>query len=147
MNLIKDLNIEIGEDYKQAVCSCCGRSSKTGHGFIYKNGNAYAVYYVGWSDAHLDRKVSLAIAIGAWDDSSTPADRTCFGIDAYEGENEFLFKVIEPNNSPWAETDLLGKMTSREKALNHHLLQDAFVIAEAVIREHKAIRQYLSVAP
>lgn len=141
----RKFDLEIGENSKPSVCHCCGRESNVGHGFVYKDGDAYAVYYAGWASGHLDKKVSFAIAIGEWDDNSTPTDRTCFGLEAYEGEEEILFRVIEPEESPWADTDLLGKMISRKYALDHLLLKEVFVIAEHLVRNHNAIRQYLAI--
>lgn len=138
-------DIEIGENRKPSICSCCGRESSVGHGFVYKGGDAYAVYYAGWTPGHPDKKVSFAIALGKWDDNSTSADRTCFGIEVYEGKEEILFRVINPDESPWGNTDLLGEMLSRQDALDHPLLQEVFAITEKVIRGHDTIRQYLAI--
>jgi len=138
-------DIEIGENSNASVCHCCGRESCTGHGFVYKNGDAYAVYYAGWSNAHSEKKVSLALAIGEWDDDSTNKDRICFGLEAYEDKDEILFRVIEPEESPWPKTDLMGEMLPRKESLNHQLLKEVFVIAEEVLRNHTAIREYLRI--
>jgi hypothetical protein len=138
-------DIEIGEDCNASVCPCCVQKSCTGHGFIYKNDDAYAVYYAGWSNAHAEKKVSLALAIGKWDDDSNNKDRTCFGIEAYEGEDHILFRVIEPDESPWPRTDLMGAMLSRKESLNHPLLKEVFIIAEEVVRNHTAIKEYLGI--
>lgn len=144
MTITPKYDLEIGENCKPSVCHCCGRESYLGHGFIYKNGDAYAVYYVGWAPSHSDKKVSFAIAIGEWGDSSTSADRTCFGLEAYEGEQEILFRVIEPADSPWSNTGLLGKMISRQDALKHSLINNIFNIAEYVVRNHDSIQEYLN---
>ena len=103
------------------------------------------MYYVGWAVGHPDKSVSFALAFGEWDDESTTEDRTCFGLEAYEGEEKILFRVIEADESPWASTDLLGKMISRKDALDHPLLNKVFVIAEHVVRNHEAVRRYLGI--
>ncbi len=138
-------DIEIGENKNASVCHCCNKNSCVGHGFIYKNDDAYAVYYVGWSDAHFDKKVGVALAIGEWDDDSTTDDRTCFGIEASEGEDEIYFSVIEPSESPWSNTDLLGSMVTRDEGLSHPLLQEVFEITEKILRDHIALREYLAI--
>jgi len=137
--------IEIGENCKPSVCHCCGQKSNVGHGFIYKEEVAYAVYYVGWAAGHPDKTMSFALAIGEWDDESTIEDRICFGLEAYEEEKEILFRVIEAAESPWENTDLLGKMISLQEALKHHLLQEVFIIIEYIIRNHLAVRKYLAI--
>lgn len=137
-------DVEVGKNKNASTCHCCGKKSCVGHGFVYKNDDAYAVYYAGWSDAHLDKKVSIALAIGEWGDDSTIDDRTCFGIEASEGKNEILFRVIEPDESPWSNTDLLGPMLTRYQGLSHPLLKEVFVIAESVLRGHIALCEYLA---
>lgn len=140
------LKVEVGDNRKSSRCHCCGLESNVGHGFVYKNGDAYAVYYAAWSAEHPERQVSLALAIGEWGDDSSAADRTCFGLEAREGEDEILFRVIEPRESPWSRTDLLGEMLSRESALTDPLLKEAFVVAEHVVRSHPAISEYLGLS-
>ncbi|MCU7806157.1 MAG: hypothetical protein KZQ96_23535 [Candidatus Thiodiazotropha sp. (ex Lucinoma borealis)] len=139
-----DYEIEIGDNAHCSKCHCCGQESLIGNGFVYSNGDAYAVYYVGWSEAHPEKRVSFALAIGEWDDDSTSSNRICFGIEAYEGENEILCEVINPKDSPWPSTDLLGNMLTREDALKHPLLKEAFVILEKILCEHPAIISYLN---
>ena len=116
-----------------------------GHGFIYKGGDAYAIYYAGWPPGHSDKKVTFAVALGEWDDNSVSADRACFGLEVFEGRKQILFRVISSHESPWGNTDLLGEMLVREDALEHPLLPEVFVITEQVIRDHQAIRRYLAI--
>jgi hypothetical protein len=138
------LRLEIGEDEKGHTCECCGHPSSTGHGFVYRDDTAFAVYYAGWCEAHRDRGVTLAIAIGEWDEGSTVDQRTCFGIEAYEGQDEILFSVIDPELSPWPDTKLLGRMMRRDEALVNALLSDALAVAEEIVRGHPAIRRFLN---
>lgn len=140
---VPNFSLEVGENCKSSICHCCGRESYIGHGFIFKDGDAYAVYYAGWVPNHPEKKVSFAIAIGEWDDNSTAEDRTCFGLEVYEGKEEILFRAIEPADSPWNNTELLGKMISRDDALNSHLMREVFDIVEHIIRNHDCIKKYL----
>ncbi|WP_131177975.1 hypothetical protein [Phytopseudomonas dryadis] len=136
-------DVEVGENRNASLCRCCGNDSYVGHGFIYKDGNAYAVYYVGWSEEHFDKRVSIALAIGEWDDNSTAEDRTCFGVEVSEGKDEFLFRIMEPGEAPWSNTGLLGLMLSRDEALSHPLLKEVFFIVENILRDHVALHEYL----
>ena len=138
-------DIEIGENKNASICHCCGKNSCIGHGFVYKDDSAYAVYYVGWSEAHSDKKISIALAIGEWNEDSTVADHTCFGIEVYEAKDEILLRVIEPAQSPWANTALLGSMLAKQDSLSHPLLKEVFVIVECILRGHKALREYLGI--
>jgi hypothetical protein len=140
------LELELGEDEKISRCRCCGRESKTGHGFVYKDQQPFSVYYVGWSSAHKERGVTMAIAIGEWDDNATAEDRTCFGLEAYEAENKILFRFINPEESPWSQTELLGKMIYRGDASNHQLSNEVFAIAELIVNEHPSLKIFLGIS-
>jgi len=141
---VPEYSVEIGENSEPSTCYCCGQKSEIGHGFVYKDRDARAVYYAGWAANHSDKKITIALAVGEWSDDSTSADRTCFGLEAYEGDKDILFSVIDAENSPWTDTDLLGKMLSRKDALKHPLLKEVFVIAEHIVRNHNAINKYLN---
>ncbi|EMN80290.1 hypothetical protein [Leptospira interrogans] len=137
-------SIEVGENEKPSKCNCCGRESSIGHGFVYKDEIAYAVYYIGWANLHEEQKITFALAIGKWDDTSTSKDRQCFGFEAREKDERILFRAIDPDESPWAHTELLGGMFSRTENLVHPLLNEVFIIAEEIIRNHPAVREYLN---
>lgn len=135
--------IEVGENVRISKCDCCGAESRNGHGFVHSDGSARAVYYVGWTDKHRERGVAMAIAIGEWDDASTAQDRTGFGLVAHEEGERILFGFVGPDDSPWPRTELFGSMVDREAALAHPLSEEALLIAEAVVRSHPAVREFL----
>src|SRR5258708_3333470 len=111
-----DLSLEPGPQEDGTVCDCCGTQSTTVHGFVYKDGDAFSIYYAGWSSHHPEWGVTMAIATGEWSEGSGPADRVSIGVEARSTATEIQFTVINPEQSPWGETALFGKMLSREKA-------------------------------
>ena len=56
------LTFELGEEKEPTVCSCCGGVCHSAHGFIYRDGNAYAIYHATWSKSHPEAGVDIAIA-------------------------------------------------------------------------------------
>lgn len=144
-NTMIDYEIEVSEDEKTSTCHCCGKKSSVGHGFVYKKGSAHAIYGAEWSTTHSRNTVNFALAIGEWDDDGTPKDHTvCFGIKVFDDGGDASFQVIDPEESPWSDSDLMGPMLDRNESLRHPLLKDVFSIIEAVIRRHPSIRDYLS---
>ena len=139
-----DLSLELGEEEAGAICDCCGRRSRTVHGFVYRNGDAFAVYYAGWSPEHLDRGVTLAIATGEWAEGSGPADRVSIGLATYSKPAEIQCTVLDPEQSPWGETPLFGKMLPRVTALRSRSLKSTLEVAEVVTREDPRVRSVLS---
>ena len=144
-NTMIDYEIEVAEDEKTSSCHCCGKESSAGHGFVYKEGSAYAIYGAEWSTMHSRNTVNFALAIGEWDDDGTPKDHTvCFGIQVFDDGGDASFRVIDPEESPWSDSDLMGPMLGRNEGLRHPLLKEVFSIIEVVIRRHPSIRDYLS---
>jgi hypothetical protein len=137
--------LELGEDVSESSCHCCNEKSNTGHGFLYKNNDAYGVYYVGWAEAHEDRKITVALALGEWGDDATSQDRICFGLELYEEDDQLDFHVIDPEESPWDKTELLGEMLSRELTLNHQMISEIYELVEFIARNHPAVKSYLHI--
>jgi hypothetical protein len=139
MNENTMFEIEVGEDATQTRCECCNGESATGHGFVYKDGGAHAVYYVGWSPVHPDHSVTLAISVGRWDEASSQSDRTCFGVEASEDRGHLFFTFIDPESSPWPDSDLLGHMLSRDESMKNPRAPEIVRIAEAIFRDHPSL--------
>ncbi len=45
MRIEMQITIEPSNDVKIHVCKCCGKEYKSTHGFVYADGNAFAVYF------------------------------------------------------------------------------------------------------
>lgn len=138
-----NLTLETGPQETGEACECCGAQSTTVHGFVYRSGDAFAVYYAGWSAEHPERGVSIAIATGDWDDGTGPKDRISIGLEARSTETEIRFSVIEPERSPWGDTQLFGVMLKREDALASGSLKPTLEIAEMIIRDDPRIGAFL----
>jgi hypothetical protein len=142
-----DLTLELGPATRGAPCECCATRSTTVHGFVYRAGEAFAVYHAGWTSSHPQLGVTLAIAIGAWDDDDDAGDRVAFGMEAFSTESEIRFALVEPDQSPWGDTALFGKLLSREHALRHPTLRQAFAVAELIVSDDARIRAVLRATP
>jgi len=143
--LIRDsLRIETGETQK-STCHCCGKDSITVHGFIYRNEEPYAVYYAGWAITHPKHYVSVALAVGKWDEKSSVADRTSFGFNAFLTASEIQFSFIGPEDSSWGETELLGKMLDRNQALKSPLSKEILALGEYIVEADQRVGNYLRI--
>lgn len=136
-------SLETGPEEEGAACDCCGKRSSTVHGFVYRNGDAFAIYYAGWSERHPERGVTMAIATGEWSDGSGPQDRVSIGLGAHPSDTEVEFRIAEPEESPWHETPLLGRMLSRERALASDALTATLEIAELISRDDSRLSAVL----
>jgi hypothetical protein len=138
-----ELALEMGPQDLGIECDCCGVRSTTVHGFVYQRGNAFAVYYAGWSQKHPDRGVTLAIATGEWGEGSSPADRVSIGLKARSSEDEIQFTVLTADESPWGDTPMFGKMLQRKEALSHPRLAQTFAIADLIVDKDERVHRFL----
>lgn len=138
--------IEPGETEKSDDDPGCEGNSYHSHGFVYKDGDAFAIYYLSWSEQEDDQRVDVALAVGEWDElTSTSDDRDCFGVAVTASEDEILIRIVNPDESPWPKTELFGDMMSRSESLSHPFKQELFVILEDVIKMHPCACDYLGI--
>ena len=135
--------IEIGESRKRTTCACCGRESFNAFGYVYRDGDAHAIYYAGWSPGHAVKEVNLAIGIGDWGDSASAGDRVGFGVVVGANADWITVRLIGPEESLWPVSGQWGETLSRKAALAHTLREDVFAICELVADQHGAIKDYL----
>ena len=65
------LTIEVGREPQTRTCDKCGRNATDTMGFVYRDGDAYAIYYAVMHRHEGTPRLDLAIGIGTWmnDDS------------------------------------------------------------------------------
>jgi hypothetical protein len=100
----------------------------------------FAVYYAGWSIHHPELGIKLAIATGKWSEESTPANRTSMGFSVHTTASLVTFTALDPDETPWGETPLFGKMLSRANALVHPAWARTIEVAELVVQEDSRVR-------
>jgi hypothetical protein len=128
-----DISIEPGGQAAPHVCPHCGNESHTVSGFVYCDGNAYAVYYAGWTLGH--HEVGMLIGIGEWGEDARPDSRCSFGLIARSEKSNVVFMVVGPDNSPLGEMKFMGHLLPRDEALSHPEIQDVYHVAEHIVRD------------
>jgi hypothetical protein len=140
---VSDLTIEPIGNLRPSTCECCGRQTLGGNGFVSEDGNALAIYFATLFTDHEDKRVSLAIGIGEWNDDGSRRFGTAFGMDVFTTESEIRMKIIDATESPWGKTKLLGPLLDREEALAHHLKAKMFQIADHIVLHDPKIAAHL----
>ena len=63
-------------DESHGHCDCCGQTSRSVWGLVYAEGDAYAAYWMHWTEGHLaDSGANLDLVIGTWGKGTGPEDR------------------------------------------------------------------------
>ena len=134
------ITIELDDGTRVKTCAQCGMQYPQVHGFLYRDGNAWAVY---WAELYKDHpnhpepRVVLTIALGDdWSEGADPSKRAWAQLDAWphEDKDEIQMAFTDPQGS--LDAVAFGHPLSREVVLTHPL-KDSFLTAadEIVYRD------------
>ena len=137
------IRIEFEPPRESGPCECCGGTTTSLTRFVYKDGDAHAIYYARFSNSHPDRLVKATVSIGEWGEGSNSARRVAFALELRAGPANYEVRVCDAATSPWAETVLLGPMLDREPALAHPLIDEVFHITDHAVLEDQPLKTYL----
>ena len=141
------ITIEVDEPPKTARCDCCGGTTTRLTRFVEKDGDAFAVYYAAFSDEHPEREMKLAVGLGDWDDDAAPEDRRAFALVMRSVEGEYQVRVVDADESPWRNAEIIGRMLDREEALAHPWIGDVFHITDHIVEDDPVVRAYFGEDP
>jgi hypothetical protein len=133
------------EEPELSVCGCCGKTITRLTRFVTRDGDAYAVYYVEFTEGHDHRRADVMVGLGEWgDDTVVPEEaRVAFTFKIWLGEESYQVSMIDPDDSPWT-TRFLGRRISRADALKHPALQEVFDLSDHIARCDKPLIGFLN---
>jgi hypothetical protein len=136
------IDIELGGDAAPGQCADCGAATRNVWGYV--DGDARAVYYIRWTEGHVERGAQLTVSIGAWGEGTTPDGRSCIAIECRMGVDRPGFMIVDaaPLSSP--DSEFLGVHLSRDAALASPLKPELFAILDAVVERDARFRRFLS---
>lgn len=124
-----EYEIELSEP-TSSRCECCGGLTVRLTRFVYRDGDAFAVYYACWSNNHPDAELALLVSLGPWGEGSDPAHRAAFSCLVRATDEAYEVMLGDAANSAWAQSRIMGQMLSREQALAHPLKATAFEVLD-----------------
>jgi hypothetical protein len=137
------ITIEFEPPRESGPCECCGGTTTSLTRFVYKDGDAHAIYHARFSSNHPERIVKAAVSIGEWGEGSNPGQRTAFALELRAGAENYEVHVCDAAASPWSSADSLGPMLDREPALAHPLIDEVFHITDHAVLEDQPLKAYL----
>jgi Mrp family chromosome partitioning ATPase len=138
------LSIEFEPENQSEPCECCGGKTTSLTRFVYNDGDAYAVYYAKFSNNHPERVVVATVSLGEWGEGSTPDQRVAFALELRNSENEYQVGLIDAQFSPWQDAKTIGRTLSRDEALAHPLVKEAFHVTDHMVTDDAPIHEYLN---
>jgi hypothetical protein len=140
------LTIEF-EPAESDVCSCCGQPSTRLTRFVYRDGDAYAIYYILFSEHHPRAYVHVLVGIGDWAEDAPSSSRVSFYLRIGSAPDQFEVTVCDASESPWGDIPFVGRTLDRSEALAHPDIQEVFHITDHIVAEDSPVVEYLSHAP
>ena len=137
------LSIEIVPESEQRTCPDCGRPFRSVRGFVYEDGDAYAVYHAMLQTGHPSTVVEFALSLGDRSEKATGADRTRIGIRVWPLDDKLHMHINNPSESAWGDSETFGQMADRRDVLDTPLEEDALRTIEFVIDHDRRIAEHL----
>ncbi|TKB74102.1 MAG: hypothetical protein E8D46_09570 [Nitrospira sp.] len=138
------LTIEFEPPRESEPCECCGGRTTALTRFVYRDGDAYAIYYARFSNNHPDRAVLATVSIGEWGENSTPKQRVAFALKLCSADGEYQVGLLDAQDSPWRDARVIGRTLNRDEALKHPLVKEAFRVTDHMVVDDLPIHEYLN---
>lgn len=124
------------------ICECCTNETIKLTRFVYKDENAFAIYYLKFTKGH-DYKYALGIiSIGDWGTDEEPKNRFSFPFRIWLNDNnEYQIGLMDKEESPW-QNAILGKILDRKDALQHPWIKEVFHITDHIVFEDEKLIEY-----
>src|SRR4051812_42697827 len=140
--------VERGPEKPPKVCGCCNHPILNIHGYVYRDGDARAVYYASWTPGHRERGIGFWVGLGEWGDGTADEHRTAFTLVYHHGPGETRgFHLEDASRFVREQAVFLGVPLDRAEALAHPLKAELFAICDVLLTEDHRIREFLSSLP
>ncbi|MDR6763300.1 hypothetical protein J2Y38_003519 [Flavobacterium sp. 2755] len=123
------------------ICKCCNNEIVKLTRFVYKDEDAFAIYYLKFTKGHEDKLVTGIISIGDWGTDDEPKNRFAFPFRIWVDETDYQVGLMDKEESPWKQ-DLLGSILDRKEALEHPWIDEVFHITDHIVTEDKIVIEY-----
>jgi len=136
------IEVELGDEHC-TTCECCGGETVSLTRFVYKDGDAFAIYYACFSSTHQERIVDAVVSIGDWGSDAEPVNRCAFALRIRSGPENYEVMVTDAGSCRWSKVELLGRKLGREEALAHRWIDDVFHITDHMCAEDGKVKAFL----
>ena len=123
-------------------CDCCGRTTTRATRFVKIDGEARAVYFVKFAEEHPEPHAAVLLAIGEFWKDEDRSSRVAFGLRIWSDEEKWVVSVVDASSVGWDDSRLMGRRLTREEALAHPGLRQAFHVSDHIVAEDQLVSGY-----
>lgn len=125
-------------------CSCCGSAVISLTRFVYRHGDAFAVYKASLAFGSHERAADIVMNVGDdWGDDDANRTHPEFAIMLSTDENSWNFSLVDSENSIWCP-GLLGSILPRTAQLESRYIDEVFAICDQMVIQDEALIRYFN---
>jgi hypothetical protein len=137
-----ELEIEPSK-HKDHPCKCCTSTSRTVWGFVYRDGDPHACYFVQWTIGRPDHGAKFDVVVGSWAPESTEDDRKTVSMQFRRLQTGPSFVVVDATG-PATE---VGRPMPRDEVVGKPVGDEVIAIADAILASDARIDELLGGPP
>jgi hypothetical protein len=121
-------------------CACCGRVSRAAWGWVLRDGDAEACYFVHWTVGHVfDNGANIDLILGPWGDETQSSDRYAVSLECRILESGPSLRVIDAQNRPTAKSDLADRWLKRTDVIGGPIAAVTFAFCDAILTQDRRL--------
>lgn len=133
------LEIEPAGSKDFGPCDCCGAMSRSVWGYVYRDGNAEAAYFVQWTFGEVERHgANVDVIVGSWGEGATAEGRSAVALEFRRGQG---FLLVDARDRPIGQGSLAKRILTRSEVVGTPLADSVFDLVDAVWLQDKRIRE------
>jgi hypothetical protein len=112
----------------ESTCACCGRPVYEGQGVLASESAELAEYGYRWADGHESR---YTLGICPLDEAGNLHIGLAVISARSDGES-LIYTVLDPEDSPWGDSEEMGAVLSRKQLLEERVIPKLFELVDAI---------------
>ena len=117
---------------RNGSCECCGTTTNRVWGFVHRNDETVAAFFVTWTQGKPDHGAKFDLILGKWGDSATLDDRYSVALDFRVIDGSPQFMVVDALGRLTLEQPLVGRTLQRSDVIGTPLAPQVFAIVDAI---------------
>ncbi|HEX4320866.1 MAG TPA: hypothetical protein VHZ52_08190 [Acidobacteriaceae bacterium] len=122
-------------------CECCGNVTSRVWGYINRQDEGIAAYFVEWTPGHASNQANFDLIIGKWGEEAEASDRQAVALEFRKLESGPAFRVIDAKERPVASNSLVSKALDRASVIGTPLAESVFAICDLIFLEDSRISE------
>jgi hypothetical protein len=129
------------------ICACCGTVSRVVWGYVRRDDDPVAAYFVHWTPGHVsEHGANIDLIVGEWGHETTARQRVGVALLYRLLSTGPAMMVVDGEGRPSFDSPLVGRVLARADVIDSPLAKDVFAVADAILDQDDRVEELLSPA-